>query len=143
MLTRTVFRYSHGFYRFPVLPRNLPFFDTQTDSTRFRYSPGQFFETSKDSTFSRYSPEFYHFLELTEIRPVSGTHRESFSIVAWILPFPLTRPDSTIFRHSHRFEPFPVLVETIFRYSQRFYLFPILARILLFFGTHIDSTIFY
>ena len=36
----------------------------------------------------------------------------------------------------------PVLVGTVFRYSYRFYLIPVLARILPFFGTHTDSTLF-
>ena len=30
-----------------------------------------------------------------------GTRRDSFSILGRILPFPGTRPDSTIFRYSH------------------------------------------
>ena len=63
-------------------------------------------------------------------------------MLARILPFSVTRPESTIFRYSQSFYPFPVLVRTIFRYSHGFYLFPVLNQILLFLGTHIDSTIF-
>ena len=133
-----IFRYSLGFYHFSVL----------TDSTRFRYWRGQFFDTRTNSTFSRYSPGFNHFSVLTQIRPFSLTHRESFSILVRILAIPGTRPDSTIFRHSHRFDPFRVLVGRVFRYSYRFYLpeysagfyhFSVLTQIRPFFGTRGDS----
>ena len=118
--------------------------------------------TRRDSTFSRYSPGFYHFSVLTQIRPFSGTRRESFSILARILPFPGPRPYSTIFRYSHRFDLFSVLhLEGFsifarilifrdtrpdscnFQYSHRFDPFPVLTRILQFFGTHTDSTLFH
>ena len=129
----------------------LPFPSTLPDSTIFRYShwfdpsPVPFrtiFDTRMDSNFSPYLPGFYHFLVITLIRPFFCNRRDSFSILARILPFPSTLPDSTIFRYSHSFDPFPVLVRTIFRYSHGFYPFTVLNRILLFLGTHIDSTIF-
>ena len=119
----TVFRYSQGFYL-------------------FTYSPGQFFDTRTDSTFSRYSFEFCHFSVLTRIRPFSGTRQESFSILARILRSPSARLDFSIFRYSHGSDPFPVLTKGVFRYSHGFYVFPVLARILHFFGTHTDSTLF-
>ena len=143
------------------------------------------FNTHTDSTLFRYSPGFYNFSVLTQIRPFSRTRQESFSILARILPFPGTRPDITIFwysteqlfdtrtdstfsRHSPVFYhfselpvngPFSVLTRTIFRYSHGFYhfsvltligpfssthlnSFSILARILPFPGTHPYSTIF-
>ena len=56
--------------------------------------------------------------------------------------FPGTPPDSTIFLCSHRFEPLLVLVRTVFGYSYGLYLFTILTRILPFFGTLIDSSLF-
>ena len=123
VLARTVFRYSHGFYLFPVLARILPFFGTLTYSTLFRYSPRQFFDTRTDSTFFHYSPRYYHFSVLTLIRPFFGTCRDRFSILARILPF-------------------SVLAWSVFQYSHGFYLFPVPARILPFFGTHTDSTLF-
>ena len=52
-----------------------------------------------------------------------------------------TRPDSIIFRYSHRFDPFQVLAGKVFLYLHGFYLFPVLTRFLPFFGSHIDSTI--
>ena len=119
----TIFLYSHWFDPFPVL-----------SGTVYRYSHG--------FSFSLYSPIFYHFLVLTYIRPFIGTRRDSLQILAGILFFPRTCPDSTIFRYSHRFDPFPVLVGTVFRYSKGFYLFPVLAPILPFFGPHIDWTLF-
>ena len=103
-------RYLHVFYLFPVLGQILPFFVTNTDSTLFRYSPRQvvdtrtdstFYDTCTYSTFSQYSARFYHFSVLTLIRPFSGTRRDTFSILARILPFPSTPPDSTNFRYSH------------------------------------------
>ena len=98
MLVGTVVRYSHGFYLFPVLARILPFSGPDTDSTIFGYSSGQFFGTRPDSTFSRYSPGFYRFQVLTLILPFFGTRRHSFSVLARILRFPDTLPDSTGFR---------------------------------------------
>ena len=95
-----------------------------------------------DSNFSPYLPGFYHFLVITLIRPFFCNRRDRFTILARILPFPSNLPDSTIFRYSHTFDPFPVLVRTIFRYSHGFYLFPVLNRILLFFTTHNDSPFF-
>ena len=77
-----------------------------------------------------------------QIPPFFGTRRDSFSRLARNLAFPGTRPDSTIFRYSHRFDPFPVLAVRVFRYSHGFYHFPVLAGILPFFGTHTDSTFF-
>ena len=58
------------------------------------------------------------------------------------LPFPGTRPASTIFRYWHGFYHFPLLTGTVFRYSHRFYHFRELGRILPFFDTRRDSTIF-
>ena len=63
-------------------------------------------------------------------------------MLARILPYPRTHPDSTNFRYSHRFDPFPVFIGTVFRYSHGFYFIPVLARILLFCGTHPYSTIY-
>ena len=138
--------------RFSILARILPFPDTHPDSTIFGHSikfdhfpvlTGTVFNTRGDSTYSWYSPGFYHFSVPTKIRPFSDTRLDSFSILAWILPFlvlawnffryshrfylfpilarilpfPSTRPDSTIFWYSHRFDPFLVLAGTIFRYS--------------------------
>ena len=126
-------RHSPGFYHFPVLTLILPFsetrpesfsivarilpflgtrpyfivFGTHTNSTLFRNSSGQFFKSGMDSSFSRHYPGFYHFPVLTLILPFFETRSDSFSIVAQILPFPGTRPDSTIFRYSHWFYHFP------------------------------------
>ena len=96
-MVRTVFRYSHGFYLFPVLARILPFSGIDTDSTLFRVCSGQFFGTRTDSTFSRYWPGLYHFREFTPILPYSGSDPDNFSVLARILSFPGTGPDSTIF----------------------------------------------
>ena len=52
----TVLRYLHEIFLFRELARILPFFDTRTDSTIFRYSQGQFFGTRTDSTFFGHSP---------------------------------------------------------------------------------------
>ena len=79
--------------------------------------PEQFFDTRRDSSFPRYSHGFDHFSVLTLIGHFSGTHPNSFSILARILLLPGTRPDSTIFRYAHRFDPFRVLAGTVFRYS--------------------------
>ena len=125
-------RYTQRFYLFLVLAWILPFFGTHTDSNIFRHSSGQFFDTRR----------IYLFPVLIEILPLFGTRLDNFSILAQILPFPSTGPDSTIFRYSHRFDLFPVLAGTVFRYSQEFYIFPIVARILPFFGTHTDLTLF-
>ena len=118
-----VFRYAHGLYLFRVLAWILPFFDAHTDSTLFRYSPGKFFYTRTDCTFSGYSPEFYHFSMLTQIRPFSGTPRESFSILTQIRPFSVNRRES-------------------FRYAHGLYLFQVLTLILPFFDTRTDLTLF-
>ena len=67
---------------------------------------------------------------------------ESFSLLARIIPFPSTRPDSTIFWYSNWFYHYSVLVRTVFRYSHGFYLYRVVAGILLFSGPHTDSTIF-
>ena len=164
----TFSRYSPGFYyfsvltlirpffrnrrdRFSILARVLTFPGTLPDSTIFRYS--HWFDPFPVlvRTIFRYSNGFYLFPVLARIllfsvltlsRPFFGNSWDNFSIPSRILPFPGTLPDTTIFRDSHWFDPFPVLVRTIFRYSHGFYLFPVLARILLFFGTNIDSTIF-
>ena len=125
--------------------RILPFPGTRPDSNIFWYSHSfyQFFNTRTDSTFSRYSPGSYHFSVLTQIRPFSSTHRDIFSTLARILPVPGADSNSAIFRHSHRFDPFSVLAETVFRDSYEFYLFPVLIRTLPFFGTYTYSTLFW
>ena len=165
----TFSRYSPGFYHFSVLTlirpfscnsrywfsifaRILPFPSILPDSTIFQYSHWFDHFPVLVRTIFWYSHGFYlflvlarilSFLVLTLIRPFFCNRRDSFSILARILPFPGTLPNSTIFRYSHWFDPFPVLVRTIFRYSHGFYLFPVLARILSYFGIHIDSTIFF
>ena len=125
-----------------LLARILIFFGTHTDSTIFRYSPRQVVDSRTDSTICRCSFGFYHFSVLTLIRRFSDIRRHKLSILARILPFPGTRPDSTIFPYSHCIDPFPVLVGRIFQYLHGFYLFPVLIRILPFFGTHTHSTLF-
>ena len=60
---------------FPGTRPNLPFFGTHIDSTFFGYSSRQFFDTCTDSTFSRYSPGFSHFSVLTQIRHFSVNRR--------------------------------------------------------------------
>ena len=97
ILVRILFRYSHGFYLSPVLARIMPFFGTHAYCTLFPYSSGQFFDTPSDSTSSRYSPRFYPFWVRTQIVPSSDTRLNTLSVLARILTFPGTRPDSTIF----------------------------------------------
>ena len=120
------------FARIPLFPGTGPdsiIFRNHTDSTIFRYSSAQFSGSRTESTFSRYSPEFNNFSVLTSILPFFGTRQDSFSVLALIPPFPGTRRNSIIFRYSHRFYHFSVLVRTIFRYSHGFHFFPVLARI--------------
>ena len=162
MGTRTdsaISRYSPGFYHFPTITLILPFFETlpdsfwvlarilpfpgtRLDSTIFRYSHNldpfpvlvrTVFGYSHEFYIFLYSSACYNFSVLPQIRPFSGIGLESLLTLARILPFPGTRPDSTIFRYSHRFDPFPVLVGIAFGYF---------ARILPFLGTRPDSTIF-
>ena len=114
VLVGTVFGYSHEFSLFPVHPRILSFFGTPTDSTIFRYSWGQLLVTRTDYTFSLYMLGFYPFLVLPHIRSFSGTRADRFWLLARILPFHGTLPDSTIFRYSHRFDHFQVLVGKVF-----------------------------
>ena len=133
-IVRIVFRYSDGFYLFPVLARILPFLGTHTYCTLFRYSSGHFFGTHTDCT--------HNFWVRTLIVPSCHTRLDSFSVLAQILPFPSTRMDSTIFGYAHRLYPLPILVRTLFRYSHGFYLFPVLTQILPFLGTHTDCTLF-
>ena len=85
-----------------------------------------------DSIFSEFSPEFCHFWVHTLIRLFFGTHLDNFLILARILHFQGTHPDSSIFRCLHCFDPFPVLVGIVFL---------ILKRILPFPGTRSDSKI--
>ena len=59
----------------------------------------------------------------TLIFPLFDTRPGSISVHARILPFLGTRPDSTIYRYSHSFYRFSVLVRTDFLYSHGFYLF--------------------
>ena len=169
MLTRTVFRYSHVFYLFPLLARILSFFGTHINGTLFRNSPEQFSDTRTNSAFSRYSHEFDYFSVITLIGSFSGTHPKSFSILARILPFPGTRPESTIFRfspeqffdirmdstffqYSHGFEHFSVLTQigpfsgtlpNCFSILAQILPDRALARILSFFSTHTDWTLFW
>ena len=72
----------------------------------------------------------------------SHTRSVSFLVLARILPDPDSPPDSSIYRYSRRFYPFPIPDRSIFRYSYRFYLIPIVPRILPFSGLHADSTLF-
>ena len=141
--------YSPEFFHFSVITKLRPFSGTHRDNfsilTRilpFQILPWTVFRYSHGSTFSGYSPGFYHISIFKQIRPFFGTRRDSFSILERILHFPGTHPDCTIFRYSHRFDPFPVLTRTVFRYSYGFYLLPVLSWILLFFGTHTDWTLF-
>ena len=130
ILVGTVFRYSQGFYLFPVLARILPFFVTCRDSFSILVRILHFFGTRPHSyifrysyifeplsgvagTVFRYSHELYLFWYSLE--HFFDTHRD--------LPLPGNLPDSTIFRYSHRFDPFLVLARTVFRYSHGLYLF--------------------
>ena len=129
---RDNFKYSHGFFLFPVLFRILLFFGTHIDSTLLRYSSGPFFDTRMYSNFSPYLPGFYHFLELTLIRPFFCNRRDSFID---------TRTDSTFSRYSPGFYYFSVL--TLIRpfSGTRQDNFSILAWILPFPGTQPDFII--
>ena len=109
-IVRTVFRYSDGFYLIPVLARILPFFGTHTNHTPFR-------------TLFRYSHGFYLFPVLARILPLLGTRTDCtlfgyssghFFGTSTDSTFPGTRPNSTIFRYRHRFDPFPVLAGKVF-----------------------------
>ena len=122
-----VFRYSHGFYLFPILVRILAFCVTHIDSTIFRYSSGMFFGTRTDSSFSsarpdstilRYSHWFYYFSVFVQTVFWYCHRFYVFPVLARILPFCGTHTDSTIFRYSHRFDPFPVLPDADCRYSR-------------------------
>ena len=88
----TFSEYSPGFYNFSVLTLNRPF---------FWYSPWLFCDTRTDSTFSGYLPGIYDLSVLTLTRPFSDTRPDYFSILLRILPFRVTRPNSTIFWYSH------------------------------------------
>ena len=116
VLVGTVFRYSHGLYLFWYSLEH--FFDTQRDlpspgnlpdSTIFRYSHRFDPFPILAGTVFRYSQGFYLFPVLARILPFLVTCRDSFSILVRILHFSGTRSDSTIFRHSHRFDPFSLL----------------------------------
>ena len=90
--------------------------------------------------------------------PFFGARGDNFSVLAWILTFPGTSPDSTVFPVLSPILPVSGLDSdsTIFRYSSgqffgtdtdstfsryspAFYQFPVLTLILLFFGTRSDS----
>ena len=129
----TFSRYTLGFYHFSVLPQIRPFSGTCGDNFWLLAQILPFTCIRLDSTIFRYSHRFD--LDF-------GTRGECFLTLARILPFPRTRSDSTGFRYTHRFDPFSVLVGTVFGYSHGFYLIPVHARILSFFGTPIDSTLF-
>ena len=149
ILAGTVFWYSQGFYLFLVLARILPFFVTCRDSFSILVRILHFSGSRPHFTIFRYSHRFDPFLLLvgTVFRYSHGLYLFWYSLEHFFdtprdLPLPGNLPDSTIFRYSHRFDPFPILAGTVFRYSHGFYLFPVLARILPFFGTHTDSTLF-
>ena len=147
-LVRTVFRYSHGFHLWLILARIQQFSGTHTHSTIFPNWSGQFFCTRTNSTFCRYWPGFNNFPALTLILPFFRTGPDSFSLLARIRPLADTGPDATIFRYSHSFYHFSVLVRTVFgtrrnstfsRYSTGSNNFPALTLILPSFRTGQDS----
>ena len=130
---------------FSILGGILPFPDTRPYSTIFRYSrrfdpfpvlPRQCFDTHRDSMSSRYSPGFHYFSVVTQIRPFSGTRRDSFFILvgiylfpvpAWIPPFFGTHTDSTFFRYSPG-QFFDTRTDSSFSgYSPIFYHFSVLT----------------
>ena len=85
---------------------------------------------------------------LTLILPFSRSGADSFSAHARIPTFAGTRPDSAMFRYSHSFYHFSVLVRTVFRHSHGFHLLLVVAGFnnflaltlnLPFFGTGPDS----
>ena len=98
----STFRHSPRFYPFPVLTRTLlwyspgshfsstlldPTFSVLARIPPFRYlHRSHIFGTRSDSTFSRYSPG--PSLVLAQI--------STFLTLAWILPFPGTRPDPSL-----------------------------------------------
>ena len=145
----TIFRYWSG-----------QFFGTRTDSTFSRYLPGfnnflvvtlilPFFVLVR--TVFRHSHEFHFLPIVAQIEQFFGTHTDSTIFPYWSGQFFGTRTDSTfsryspgslIFRYSHCFYHFSVLVRTVLRYSHGFHLFLVLARIQQFSGAHTDSTIF-
>ena len=100
---------------FSTLARILPFPRIDPDSAIFRYSHRIDLFPVLAETLFRHSHGFYLFPVLTRImsffgtkkfQPFSATPRESFSTLAWILPFLRTDPDSAIFRYLHRFDLF-------------------------------------
>ena len=56
----------------------------------------------------------------------SDTRSVSFSVLARILLDPDSPPDSSIYRYSRGFYPFPIPARSVFRYSHGFYLIPVL-----------------
>ena len=138
----SVFRYSHGFYLIPIVPRILPIIGIQANSSFFRYLTDQFFGTRTDSTRSL---EFLGFCRLSVFMLIlrfSDTRSVSFSVLARILLDPDSPPDSSIYRYSRGFYPFPIPARSVFRYLHGFYLIPIVPRILPFIGLDADSTLF-
>ncbi len=109
----TIFRYSHRFYH-------------------FRYSYGQFFGTRTESFFLGNSPGFYHFRY--SYGQFFGTRTKSF--------FLGNSPRFYHFSILARILPFSVLIWTVFRYSHEIFLFREHSRIIPFFDTRTDSTIF-
>ena len=109
----TIFRYSHGFYH-------------------FRYSYGQFFGTRMESFFLGNTPRFYHFRY--SYGQFFGSRMESF--------FSWSSPGYYNFSILARILPFSVLIWTVFRYTHGIFLFREHSRIIPFFDTCTDSTIF-
>ena len=120
IVLRIIFRYSLRFYPSPVLARILPFFGNRPDSTLLQYSPRFYlpFPVLAQTLF-RYSSGFYPSWVLTQILPFSASHLEStfpsafsdhFLVLAGILPFSETRPDSTLFQYSLGFYAFSILL---------------------------------
>ena len=157
---RTVFRYTNGFYLFPVLARILPFFGTHTDCTIFRYSNGfnlflglaRFLPlsgTNTDSTIFlvlirtifHYSNGLYLFPVLARILALSGTHTDSSIFRFSSGQFFRTQTDSTFSWYSHEFHNYAVLTLILQFFCTHPESFLVLEQILPFPGTLPDSTI--
>ena len=117
------------------------FFGTRTESFflgnsprfyHFRYSYGQFFGTRMESFFLGNTPRFYNFRY--SYGQFFGSHMESF--------FSGNSPGYYNFSILARILPFSVLIWTVFRYLHGIFLFREHSRIIPFFDTRTDSTIF-
>ena len=113
---------------FSTIARILPFPGTDRDSVIFRYSHRFDHFPVLPGTVFRHTHRFYLFPVLTrmmpfwvvtQIRAFSGTPKDSFSTLTQILHFPGTDLDSGIFRYSHRLDPFPVLPGTVIRQDRK------------------------